>query len=105
LRYLPPKSICWSAFIVFILTLAAAVAMAASTPAAGAASVAPESAAPAATVAKPDKDRQICKTEALAGSRVPKKVCATKAEWDARRQDDKEQLDKMQRAATPHSGM
>ena len=90
----------------FILTLAAAVAIAASTPAAGAAPVAPEGAAQAAPAAKPvDKDRQICKTEPLAGSRVPKKVCATKAEWDARRQDDKEQLDKMQRASTPHNGM
>lgn len=90
----------------FILTLAAAVAIAASTPAAGAAPVATEGAAQAAApAAKADKDRQICKTEPLAGSRVPKKVCATKAEWDARRQDDKEQLDKMQRAATPHNGM
>ena len=91
----------------FISTLAAAVAIAASTPAAGAAPMATEGAAQAAAPAAKavDKDRQICKTEPLAGSRVPKKVCATKAEWDARRQDDKEQLDKMQRASTPHNGM
>ena len=90
----------------FILTLAAAVAMAAATPAAGAAPVAPEGAAQAAPAAKPENsDKQICKTEPLVGSRVPKKVCATKAEWEARRQNDKEQLDKMQRASTPHNGM
>jgi len=92
---------------VFISILAAAFVMAASSPAVGAASAAPEAAlAPApAPAAKADKERQICKTEALAGSRVPKKVCATKAEWEARRQDDREQLDKMQRASTPHTGM
>ena len=89
----------------FISILAAAFVMAASSPAVGAAPAAPEAAVAPAPAAKADKERQICKTEALAGSRVPKKVCATKAEWEARRQDDREQLDKMQRASTPHTGM
>jgi hypothetical protein len=88
---------------VFISILAAAFVVAASSPAAGAAPAAPEAAA--APAAKPDKERQICKSEALVGSRVPKKVCATKTEWEARRRDDREQLDKMQRASTPHTGM
>ncbi len=82
----------------FILSLAATLMMAASSPSA------PADAAPAAPVAKSDKDRMVCKTEALAGSRVPKKVCATKGEWDARRQADRDQLEKAQRAASAPRG-
>ncbi len=86
----------------FILSLAATLMMAASSPSApAAAETAPADAAatPAAPVAKSDKDRMVCKTEALAGSRVPKKVCATKGEWDARRQADRDQLEKAQKSA------
>lgn len=87
----------------FMLSLATTLMMAASGPSASAAT---ETTPPAAAaiqarpVAKSDKDRMICKTEALAGSRVPKKVCATKSEWDARRQDDRDQLEKAQKAAS-----
>ena len=58
--------------------------------------------APAQVAQVADKDRMVCKTEALAGSRVPKRVCATKGEWEARRAEDKEHLDAMQRASKPH---
>ncbi len=90
----------------FILSLAATLMMAASSPSAPTATeTTPPAAATAATpVAKSDKDRMICKTEALAGSRVPKKVCATKSEWDARRQEDRDQLEKAQKAASAPRG-
>ena len=78
----------------FLLTLTAALALhASSTPAA---------AEPVKTSA-PKEERQICKTEALIGSRVPKRVCATKQEWEARRAEDKDALDAMQRASKPHA--
>ncbi len=84
----------------FLLTLTAALALhASSTPAAAAAEPAP--AEPIKTSAT--AERQICKTEALIGSRVPKRVCATKREWEARRREDKEALDSMQRASKPHA--
>ena len=91
----------------FILSLAATLMMAASSPSAPAATeTTPPAAAatPVTPVAKSDKDRMICKTEALAGSRVPKKVCATKSEWDARRQEDRDQLEKAQKAASAPRG-
>ena len=82
----------------FLLTLTAALALhASSTPAAAESAVAEPI---KASTAK--EDRQICKTEALIGSRVPKRVCATKKEWEARRREDKEHLDAMQRASSPH---
>ena len=81
-----------------MMSLAATLMMAASSPSAPAAT---ETTPPAA---RSDKDRMICKTEALAGSRVPKKVCATKSEWDARRQDDRDQLEKAQKAASAPRG-
>lgn len=82
----------------FLLTLTAALALhASSTPAAAE----PAPAEPMKTSAT--AERQICKTEALIGSRVPKRVCATKREWEARRREDKEALDSMQRASKPHA--
>ena len=89
----------------FITSLAATLMLAASGPAApAAAETAPPAAAAPPVVAKSDKDRMICKTEPLAGSRVPKKVCATKGEWDARRQEDRDQLEKAQKAASAPRG-
>jgi hypothetical protein len=86
---------------VFIFTLAAALVLqAAAAPEASAAK--PADAVVADAPAAPSKSRQVCKTEALIGSRVPKRVCATPAEWEARRRDDREHLDAMQRASKPH---
>lgn len=74
-------------------------------PASAPVSEAPAQATPAATeTVKSDKDRMVCKTEALAGSRVPKKICATKGEWDSRRQADRDQLEKAQKAANAPRG-
>ncbi|MCR5875198.1 hypothetical protein LRS10_13965 [Phenylobacterium sp. J426] len=44
-----------------------------------------------------EKDPVICKNEAAAGSRLPKKVCATKSEWERRKQEDRDNLEKSQR--------
>ncbi|MGA0606622.1 hypothetical protein ACO2Q0_11520 [Phenylobacterium sp. VNQ135] len=44
-----------------------------------------------------DKDPVICKNEAAPGSRLPKKVCATKSEWERRKQEDRDNLEKSQR--------
>lgn len=43
-----------------------------------------------------DANKMVCKNEAVAGSRMPKRVCATKAEWEQRRADAKEALDRSQ---------
>ena len=89
----------------FILTFAAALALSAASAPASAEAAKPAD-APAAQgqvgAAAGRKDRMVCKTEALIGSRVPKRVCATPAEWEARRREDREQLDAMQRASKPH---
>ncbi|HEY9233787.1 MULTISPECIES: hypothetical protein [Phenylobacterium] len=85
--------------LIAVLTAALALHASSAAPATPAASPEP----PKAQVAQvADKDRMVCKTEALAGSRVPKRVCATKGEWEARRAEDKEHLDAMQRASKPH---
>ena len=78
----------------FLLTLTAALALHASS--------SPAAAEPV-KASDVKEERQICKTEALIGSRVPKRVCATKREWEARRREDKEALDSMQRASKPHA--
>ena len=88
----------------FILTLAAALALgAASAPEAAEASAPSAAEAPRQPAAQGRKDRMVCKSEALIGSRVPKRVCATSAEWEARRREDREHLDAMQRASKPHA--
>ncbi|MBL8774177.1 MAG: hypothetical protein JNK30_22505 [Phenylobacterium sp.] len=65
-----------------------------------------EPAAPAATAAAPptksdkakDPSAQVCKREAVLGSRMKQRVCMTQAEWDQRQRDDREMLDKAQSA-------
>jgi hypothetical protein len=42
----------------------------------------PAAAAPAAPAA-PVKEKKICRSEEVTGSIMPKRVCRTKAEWDA----------------------
>jgi hypothetical protein len=66
--------------------------------------------APAEAAAKPtpakaeEKDPQICKSEAIAGSRMPKRVCAPKSVWDARKQEARDNLEASQRAAQAPRG-
>lgn len=49
-------------------------------PAGSAATVAASAAAPA-TAASPTAEKRYCVVESLTGSRMPKKVCKTKSEW------------------------
>jgi invasion protein IalB len=79
--------------------LAATVLMADTTPAAAAAATtvtpasAPAAAAPAKTA---DKPKLICKTEPVIGSLISKKTCYTSDQMAQRRQDERENLEKMQ---------
>lgn len=55
--------------------------------------------APAAAPAKTEvaeKDPIICKNEAAPGSRLPKKNCAPKSEWERRKADDRANLERSQ---------
>ena len=62
-------------------------------------------ATPAATPAKAtDADPLVCKTEAVAGSRLPKKVCAPKSEWERRRQEAQDATQKSQNQRVLNGG-
>ena len=50
---------------------------------------------PQATKAKADK--QICKSESFVGSRVPRRICKTRSEWDAGREGARDTLNKLGR--------
>lgn len=51
--------------------------------------------APAATPVKPEEPKKVCVTEAQMGSHFKKKICATQAEWDRRRERDAAEMSKM----------
>jgi predicted secreted protein len=73
-----------------LMLLAVLAALAAATPDAAPAAAAPaQAAAPAAPKAK---EEMICKSEAVTGSRFPKKVCYSKSEYEAKQRLDQEQL-------------
>lgn len=78
--------------------LAATVLMADTTPAAATATTTeaakPAAAAPAAK--KTEKPRLICKTESVTGSLMPKKTCYNSDEVAQRRQDERQNLERMQ---------
>jgi hypothetical protein len=80
-----------------LVVLAAATPEAAPTTAAQPA--APAAAAPAADKGKDDK---ICKSEQVTGSRFPTKVCYSKAEYEAKRQQDQQQLRQSQTGGYQH---
>ncbi|MBW8812983.1 MAG: hypothetical protein JF588_06115 [Caulobacterales bacterium] len=71
---------------------------------AGAPSADPAAAASPAAAAAPakaektsDPNKLVCKKEPVLGSRMPTRTCMTQAEWDARKQDSRDQLDAAQR--------
>jgi hypothetical protein len=79
--------------------LAATVLMADATPAAAAAAatVSPATVNGAATPDKTaEKPKLICKTEPVLGSLMPKKTCYTSDQMAQRRQDERENLQRMQ---------
>lgn len=56
---------------------------------------------------KDDKDpnRMVCEKQEVLGSRLAtKKVCMTAAEWEQRRLEDRQQIDKAQAMSKPASG-
>lgn len=55
---------------------------------------------------KRDPNRMVCEKQAQAGSRlVTKKICMTAAEWQAKRLEDRQALEKAQTQSRGPSGM
>lgn len=80
---------------------AAAILLAETTPAAAPAAAPAAPAAPQATVdgapvVKVKRDDMLCKQEEVLGTRIPKKVCYTRAEQEARSQQDRQNVERMQ---------
>jgi hypothetical protein len=73
----------------------AATAVAPPAPAAPAAASAAKP-APEKTAAAKSNDRVVCRTEAVTGSMFPKKVCYSTQQAAERRQDERENLEKIQ---------
>lgn len=46
---------------------------------------------------KVNKDGMICKKEHVVGSRMPQRVCMPPEQWEARRAEDRDNLDQAQR--------
>lgn len=74
--------------------LAATVLLADTTPAAATAATQPAPAADAAK--KTEKPKVICRSEAVIGSLMPKKTCYTVDEMAQRKQDERQNLERMQ---------
>jgi hypothetical protein len=75
-----------------LMILAVLAALAAVTPDAAPAPVAQAPAQAAAPATAKAKEDLVCKTEQVTGSRFPKKVCYSKAEYEAKRQLDQQHL-------------
>lgn len=83
-----------------LLAILAAMAVASSSDAA----TSPTEPAPAAQTQAADasaKSDVVCHTEQVTGSRFPKKVCRSRAEMEAQKQDDQDALRNMQRMTGP----
>jgi hypothetical protein len=52
--------------------------------------------APPAPAKKDDGSKIVCKTEEFVGSRIPKRVCMTRSQWEQARQAAAEILDQRQ---------
>jgi len=80
-----------------MISLVFAAALIAGAPAAGEPAQAATSTAPAkAEKAKAGPNDVVCKKEPVLGSRMKSRICMTQAEWDARQQQDREDLNKTQ---------
>ncbi|HEX3888024.1 MAG TPA: hypothetical protein VHW05_11050 [Phenylobacterium sp.] len=87
--------------MIFSLLFAAGLMLADPAPAAAsAAAPAPAAAAPSAQAAAPAKKaeqpRLICKTESVTGSLMPKKTCYRSDDLAQRKQDERENLERLQ---------
>ncbi|MDP1736378.1 MAG: hypothetical protein Q8L23_02945 [Caulobacter sp.] len=68
---------------------------------------APDASAPAATTAptsKKDPNARVCKTAPVIGSRVPSRVCMTRAQWEERARIDRQDLETAQRSGLATCG-
>lgn len=87
--------------LMLVSLLAATMLLADAAPAAAA--PATSTPAQAGVLAAPQKDPLVCKNQPLLGSRMAKKICMTKSEWEERRQRDKQDLDSQQKHdPSPH---
>jgi hypothetical protein len=56
----------------------------------------------ASTAKTPDHDKVICRTMQVTGSRLGgKRECMTRTQWDERARNDREEIDRMSRSASP----
>lgn len=81
------------------MMLAATVLLADAAPAAAPVGNKP-TAAPAKDV-KVNKDGMICRNERIVGSRMPSKVCMTPQQWEERKANDRQDLERSQRTDLP----
>lgn len=90
-----------------IATLSAATAIGATAMARDAAPAAAPTAVPAPTaapVSKKDPNERVCKTSPVIGSRVPSRICMTRAEWEERARTDRADLEAAQRSGLATCG-
>lgn len=83
----------------FIALLAAGALLAETTPAASAATAQPAAApaaAPAAEAKKPEKPKLVCHSVVTTGSLFPTKICSNPKDDAARRQQDRDALERAQ---------
>jgi hypothetical protein len=70
--------------------------------------VSPEpTAVPAPTpepVARRDPNERVCKTAPVIGSKIPSRICRTRAEWEARSRADRADLEAAQRSGLTSCG-
>lgn len=77
------------------LVFAAALLAGAADPAQTAAAATTAAATPA-KADKPGKDGMVCKKETVLGSRMKQRVCMTQADWDQRKNDARDDVEKSQ---------
>lgn len=94
---------------VLLLTLFAAASLATAvvaaeetTPSTATPTAVPAPLAPPST--KKDPNARVCKTSPVIGTRVPSRICMTRAEWEARARADREDLEASQRGSLAHCG-
>jgi len=75
------------------LVFAAALLAGAADPAAQASTT---KAAPPTKAAKVDKGEMVCKREPVLGSRMKERICMTQADWDQRKADARDDVEKSQ---------
>jgi hypothetical protein len=85
--------------VILSALIAASLMLADTTPAAATAAqtAQPAAAATPATPAKPTEDRLICRSESVTGSLMPKKTCRRASDMARDRQDQRENLERIQR--------